>query len=218
MRPPPAPGLYCTTVSIEGHFLRSTACWWRAEMSDSPPAGKACQYWRLFSGHHVWAPAGTLARAAVIASAAVATIFLISSNSSRLLQVQGEHALFHAALLDVGAKQLEHVLAFAQRLQHDHRVGLVGRPERDRAEREDPLPERLVELVIVHAVELELVDRLVEHALAQLQPLGRELVLDVAQHEPFPDCDEDRHDEPAEERAQDVQRQVQDLRRSSTPD
>src|SRR5688572_30824330 len=162
MRPPPAPGLYCTTVSIEGHFLRNTACWWRAEMSDSPPAGKACQYWMLFSGHHVWAPAHALARVAASASAAVATILLISSHSSGLLQIQGEHAFFDAALLDVGAQKLEHALAVTHGLQHDHRVRLVGRPQRDRAKREDAQPERLVELVVVHAVELELVERLVE--------------------------------------------------------
>lgn len=40
---PPAPGLYWTTVSIAGQRFFSTTCWWRAERSDSPPAGKACQ-------------------------------------------------------------------------------------------------------------------------------------------------------------------------------
>jgi hypothetical protein len=41
--PPPAPGLYWMMVSIAGQRFFSTSCWWRAEMSDSPPAGKACQ-------------------------------------------------------------------------------------------------------------------------------------------------------------------------------
>ena len=41
--PPPAPGLYWMMVSIAGHFFFSTSCWWRAERSDSPPAGNACQ-------------------------------------------------------------------------------------------------------------------------------------------------------------------------------
>src|SRR5689334_12153282 len=50
-RPPPAPALYWITVSIAGHLFRSTSCWWRAERSDSPPGGNACQYIRLRSGH-----------------------------------------------------------------------------------------------------------------------------------------------------------------------
>src|SRR4051812_19311781 len=47
---PPAPDLYCTIVSMFGHFRCSTSCWWRADESDSPPGGKACQYVTFFSG------------------------------------------------------------------------------------------------------------------------------------------------------------------------
>src|SRR4051812_43913867 len=47
---PPAPALYWMMVSMEGHFLCSTICWWRADRSDSPPGGKACQYCTFFSG------------------------------------------------------------------------------------------------------------------------------------------------------------------------
>ena len=43
---PPAPALYWMTVSIAGHFFFSTTCWWRADRSDSPPGGNACQYRR----------------------------------------------------------------------------------------------------------------------------------------------------------------------------
>src|SRR5687767_6583475 len=38
------------TVSMAGHFFLSTTCWWRADRSDSPPGGKACQYRRFLSG------------------------------------------------------------------------------------------------------------------------------------------------------------------------
>ena len=41
---------------MAAHFLRSTACWWRADKSDSPPGGKACQYCRFFS-RQGWAKA-----------------------------------------------------------------------------------------------------------------------------------------------------------------
>jgi hypothetical protein len=41
-------------VSIEGQRLFRTVCWWRAERSDSPPGGKACQYFRFALGQF-WA-------------------------------------------------------------------------------------------------------------------------------------------------------------------
>jgi hypothetical protein len=37
-------------VSIEGQRFFRTVCWWRAERSDSPPGGKACQYFRFALG------------------------------------------------------------------------------------------------------------------------------------------------------------------------
>src|SRR4051812_22256297 len=53
---PPAPALYWMTVSIAGHFFFSTTCWWRADRSDSPPGGNACQYIRLAAGQaDAWA-------------------------------------------------------------------------------------------------------------------------------------------------------------------
>src|SRR6266853_1448782 len=58
MTAPPTPGLYWMMVSIEGHFFFSTNCWCLADMSDSPPAGKACQYSRFFSGHVCASAAG----------------------------------------------------------------------------------------------------------------------------------------------------------------
>src|SRR4029453_9658616 len=63
-RPPPAPALYWTTVSMAGHFFFSTTCWWRADRSDSPPGGKACQYIRFLSGQ-----AGACAEAGAAAAA-----------------------------------------------------------------------------------------------------------------------------------------------------
>src|SRR5947209_14890302 len=60
---PPTPGLYWMMVSIEGHFFFSTNCWCLAEMSDSPPAGKACQYIKFFSGQVCAKAAGAAARA-----------------------------------------------------------------------------------------------------------------------------------------------------------
>src|SRR5437867_5208247 len=63
MTAPPTPGLYWMMVSIEGHFFFSTNCWCLADMSDSPPAGKACQYSRFFSGQVCANAAGAAARA-----------------------------------------------------------------------------------------------------------------------------------------------------------
>ena len=34
---------YWMMVSMAAHFFFSTICWWRADRSDSPPGGKACQ-------------------------------------------------------------------------------------------------------------------------------------------------------------------------------
>ena len=75
---------------------------------------------------------------------------------------------------------------FKKLVQHDDVIGRVGRADRDVAERKKPQQERLLEAVIAHAVELDFVARLVEHALSELQPLGRELVLGIAHDEPFP--------------------------------
>src|SRR5216117_2584960 len=63
MTAPPTPGLYWMMVSIAGHFFFSTNCWCLAEMSDSPPAGNACQYIRFFSGQVCANAAGAAARA-----------------------------------------------------------------------------------------------------------------------------------------------------------
>src|SRR6266581_107230 len=38
------------TVSIAGQCFFRTTCWWRAEISDSPPGGNACQYVMFLSG------------------------------------------------------------------------------------------------------------------------------------------------------------------------
>src|SRR5438093_387881 len=65
---PPTPGLYWMMVSIEGHFFFSTNCWCLAEMSDSPPAGKACQYIKFFSGQVCAKAAGAAARARTASS------------------------------------------------------------------------------------------------------------------------------------------------------
>src|SRR5213083_2964550 len=63
MTAPPTPGVYWMMVSIAGHFFFSTNCWCLAEMSDSPPAGNACQYIRFFSGQVCANAAGAAARA-----------------------------------------------------------------------------------------------------------------------------------------------------------
>jgi hypothetical protein len=66
---PPAPALYWITVSIAGHFFFSTICWWRADRSDSPPGGNACQYMRLLSGQGwAWAWATAVASTATVSA------------------------------------------------------------------------------------------------------------------------------------------------------
>ena len=50
--------VYWMMVSIAGHFFFSTTCWWRADRSDSPPGGKACQYSTFLSRHPAPAVAG----------------------------------------------------------------------------------------------------------------------------------------------------------------
>src|SRR5438045_6848609 len=72
-RAPPAPALYWITVSTAGHFFFSTTCWWRADRSDSPPGGNACQYMRLAAGHaDVCATAGDAAAAPTTTAMAMA--------------------------------------------------------------------------------------------------------------------------------------------------
>src|SRR5256886_14130140 len=68
MTAPPTPGLYWMMVSIAGHFFFSTNCWCLAEMSDSPPAGNACQYNRFFSGQVCANAAGVKAKARTASS------------------------------------------------------------------------------------------------------------------------------------------------------
>ena len=72
IKAPPAPALYCTTVSTAGQRFFKTNCWCRAERSDSPPGGKACQYMTFFSGQG-WAWAGDIMVSAAAASPAVET-------------------------------------------------------------------------------------------------------------------------------------------------
>ena len=62
---------------MAGHFFFSTICWWRAEMSLSPPGGKACQYIRFLSGQG-WAWAWPWTKSAPLHSAAAtkACIFM----------------------------------------------------------------------------------------------------------------------------------------------
>src|SRR6185295_13488777 len=50
---PPPPALYWITVSMAGHFFFSTSCWWRADRSDSPPGGNACQYMMFALGQAI---------------------------------------------------------------------------------------------------------------------------------------------------------------------
>ena len=59
---PPAPALYWMMVSIAGHFFFSTTCWCRADKSDSPPGGNACQYMMFLSGQACAIAAGAAAR------------------------------------------------------------------------------------------------------------------------------------------------------------
>src|SRR5437899_9750512 len=68
MTAPPTPGLYWMMVSIAGHFFFSTNCWCLAEMSDSPPAGNACQYIKFFSGQVCANAAGAAAKASTASS------------------------------------------------------------------------------------------------------------------------------------------------------
>jgi hypothetical protein len=86
---PPPPALYWTTVSMAGHFFFSTTCWCRAEMSDSPPGGKGCQYIRFLSGQ-VWACA---AAAAARARAAIRVRVIreppVMENSRRMMASGG---------------------------------------------------------------------------------------------------------------------------------
>src|SRR6266568_4461499 len=76
MRPPPAPGLYWMMVSTAGQRFFSTSCWCRADRSDSPPAGNACQY-RTFLSGQVCAKAGNAA-----ARHRTASSFFIGPSSS----------------------------------------------------------------------------------------------------------------------------------------
>src|SRR6266849_3404004 len=80
MTAPPTPGLYWMMVSIEGHFFFSTSCWCLAEMSDSPPAGKACQYSRFFSGQVCANAAGAAARARTASSLFMAVLLIVARS------------------------------------------------------------------------------------------------------------------------------------------
>src|SRR6478735_5896122 len=71
---PPAPGLYWTIVSIAGQRFLISSCWCRAAMSDSPPAGNACQYWMFLSGHTWPCASGAASRASRANSFFIATI------------------------------------------------------------------------------------------------------------------------------------------------
>src|SRR5688572_6862354 len=77
---PPAPALYWITVSIALHFFLSTSCWCRADRSDSPPGGKACQYITFLSGQGC-ADAGTAHVAAASAQAVKNNRFIVEPPS-----------------------------------------------------------------------------------------------------------------------------------------
>ena len=83
IRPPPAPGLYWMIVSIAGHFFFSTTCWWRAEMSDSPPGGKACQYIRFLSGQAWPQASGAASRQAIVMSFFTLVSFVVCCESDQ---------------------------------------------------------------------------------------------------------------------------------------
>src|SRR6267154_3333944 len=83
MTAPPTPGLYWMMVSIAGHFFFSTSCWCLADMSDSPPAGKACQYSRFFSGQVCANAAGAAARARTASSLFMAILLNCRAKCTR---------------------------------------------------------------------------------------------------------------------------------------
>src|SRR6478735_2946634 len=130
---PPAPALYWTIVSIAGQRFLMSSCWCRAAMSDSPPAGNACQYWMFRSGHAWPHASGAASRASRATSFFIATILRSRSWSGiRAIMKQRQRRRVRATLRRAAVLGEDVVQDVGLEL------GVVGRPCRQRRDAAAP--------------------------------------------------------------------------------